>query len=132
MAGDRTQLGSSRRECSRPSRRGHYTFDLGKLGARAGDIITYYASAYDNYPGGGHFADTPTSVIHVISQTEFAEFAPVRNTQMDELAKEFDAFRRRLENLKSRREEMFDKNWPALDKKLTPAGSSSMRRNSAR
>jgi hypothetical protein len=96
--------------------RGQYTFDLGKLGARAGDIITYYASAYDNYPGGGHFADTPTSVIHVISRAEFAEFAR-QKYQMDELAKEFDAFRRRLENLKSQRDEIL-KELAALDKKL--------------
>jgi hypothetical protein len=86
---------------------GRYTFDLAKLGARAGDIITYYASAYDNHPSGTHFADTPTSVIHVISQAEFAKFAREKY-QMDQLAKEFEALRRRLENLKSQREKLLD------------------------
>jgi hypothetical protein len=95
---------------------GHYTFDLAALGARAGDIITYYASAYDNHPSGTHFADTPVSVIHVISQAEFAEYAR-QKYQMDQLAKEFDAFRRRLENLKSGRDQALEE-LVQLQKKL--------------
>lgn len=95
---------------------GRYTFDLGKLGAKAGDIITYYASAYDNYTSGTHFADTPTSVIHVISKAEFERFER-ENYQMDQLAKEFEAFRRRLENLKSQRETLLDE-LEQLQKKL--------------
>ncbi|HUE13944.1 MAG TPA: hypothetical protein VMR25_07265 [Planctomycetaceae bacterium] len=95
---------------------GHYTFDLAKLGARAGDIITYYASAYDNHPSGTHFADTSTSVIHVISQAEFAEFAR-QKYQMDQLAQEFDAFLRRLENLQSQREKVLEE-LAQLQKKL--------------
>jgi hypothetical protein len=38
-----------------PDRRqatGRYEFELGSLGARPGDIITYYATAFDNHPGG--------------------------------------------------------------------------------
>ena len=95
---------------------GRYTFDLGKLGAKAGDIITYYASAYDNHPSGKHFADTPTSVIHVISKTEFEKFEREKY-QMDQLAKEFEAFRRRLENLKSQREKLLEE-MEQLRKKL--------------
>jgi hypothetical protein len=95
---------------------GHYTFDLGKLGARAGDIITYYASAYDNHPGRAHFADTPTSVIHVISRAEFAAFAR-QKYQMDQLAKEFETLRRRLENLQSQREKLLEE-LAQLQKKL--------------
>jgi len=95
---------------------GRYTFDLGKLGAKAGDIITYYASAYDNHPSGKHFADTPTSVIQVISKTEFEKFEREKY-QMDQLAKEFEAFRRRLENLKSQREKLLEE-MEQLRKKL--------------
>jgi hypothetical protein len=108
---------------------GHYTFDLAALGARAGDIITYYASAYDNHPSGSHFADTPTSVIHVISQAEFAEYAR-QKYQMDQLAKEFDAFRRRLENLKSRRDKALEE-LVQLQKKLDagkPLGAEELRK----
>jgi hypothetical protein len=110
---------------------GRYTFDLGKLGARAGDIITYYASAYDNHPSKTHFADTPTSVIHVISQAEFAKFAREKY-QMDQLAKEFEAFRRRLENLKSQREKALDE-LAELKKKLDagqPLSSDELRKMS--
>lgn len=95
-------------EASQPTMaQGHYTFDLAKLGARAGDIISYYASAYDNHPSGSHFADTPPAMIHVISQAEFTEFAREKY-QMDQLAKEFEAFRRRVENLKSQRDKLLD------------------------
>lgn len=82
-------------------------FDLAKLGARAGDIITYYASAYDNHPSGTHFADTPTCVIHVITLEEFTKAAR-QNYRVEQLEEEFEALRKRLDELKNRRERLLD------------------------
>jgi len=87
--------------------RAHYEFDLAKLGARAGDIITYYASAYDNHPSGTHFADTPTYVIHVITLEEFTQAAR-QNYRMEQLEQEFETMRKRLDEVKNRRERLLE------------------------
>ena len=87
--------------------RGHYEFDLGELGARAGDIITYYASAYDNHPSGQHFTDTSLYVIQVISLDEYTEYAR-QKYQMEQLVKEFEETLRKLDDLKSKRQKLLD------------------------
>lgn len=96
--------------------RSRYEFDLAKLGARAGDVITYYVSAYDNYPSGTHFADTQMYAIHVISLAEFKEAAR-HKFRMDQLADEFDEFRKRLDDLQTQRQEVLDQ-LDELQKKL--------------
>jgi hypothetical protein len=104
-------------QADQPTRvRGQFAFDLKELGARVGDVISYYASAYDNHPGGTHFADTPTHVIRVISLEEFKEFER-QNYQMEELVKEFEANRRGLENLGADRKQILEE-LAALQKKL--------------
>ncbi len=79
------------------------TFDLAALGARAGDVITYYATAEDTHPDPPHFADTPTCVIQVISEEQYAQFARQRY-QMDEMIDELEAIRSGLEQLHEQRE----------------------------
>jgi len=84
--------------------RGGYEFDLGTLGAKAGDVITYYATVDDNFPGGPHSADSPLHTLQVISEEEYKDFAR-QQYQMDELAEEFESFRKELERLGQEREQ---------------------------
>ncbi|QDT94975.1 ATP-binding protein [Gimesia aquarii] len=96
--------------------RADYEFDLKSLGARAGDIITYYASAYDNHPSGEHVSETSRYVIQVISEEEYREYAR-QQYQMEQLIQEFEDFRTRMDDLKEQREEIL-KELNELQKKL--------------
>lgn len=78
-------------------------FDLAALGARAGDVIEYYATAADNHPDPTQFADSPTHVIQVISEEDYIQFAR-QQYQIDDLAAEFDAIREQLDALQQQRE----------------------------
>lgn len=51
------------------------TFDLKKFGVKPGDVVEYRATAYDNYPGGPHAADTKVQKIQVISLEEYQRAA---------------------------------------------------------
>ncbi|KKL05033.1 hypothetical protein LCGC14_2610100, partial [marine sediment metagenome] len=93
-----------------------YSFDLPALGARGGDVITYYASAYDNYPGGVHFSDTSTFVIRVISEEEYLHYARMKY-RMDEVIAELEEFRAKLDEIKRRRDEL-EKEFTALEEKI--------------
>jgi len=73
-------------------------FDLGALGAKAGDVIEYYASADERASGRPQSSDTPTSTIQVISEAEYKDFAR-QQYQLDELSEEFESFRKELERL---------------------------------
>ncbi len=88
-------------------RRARSEFDLPTLGARAGDIITYYVSAYDNHPSGTQFRDTDKYVIQIISSDEYLQFAR-QQFQMDELMDELRALRERLDRLQKQREGLLD------------------------
>ena len=88
--------------------RGQAEFDLAELGARAGDIITYYATAADNHPDPIQFADSPTYVIQVISEEDYVQFAR-QQYQLDELTEEFAAIQERLESLQRQREAALEK-----------------------
>ncbi len=93
-----------------PDRRqamGRYEFELGELGARPGDIITYYATAFDNHPSGDHFVDTDTYVIQVISNEEFIEYMR-RTYRMEQLQEEMEALREQLGELQDAREQMLE------------------------
>jgi hypothetical protein len=82
-----------------------YEFDLAALGARGGDVITYFATAYDNHPDPAQFADTRTFVIEVITKQEYEEYAR-SEYRMEEIMQEQQAFNRRLEELKAQREDL--------------------------
>lgn len=84
---------------------GHYEFDLGKLGARAGDVIQYFASASDNHPPNGQSSDSETHVIQVISEEEYTEFAR-RDYQLSALENELQKYQRQMEKLQAEREKL--------------------------
>ena len=95
-------------ESSQPNRASARSeFDLAALGSRAGDVITYYASAYDNHPGGEQFADSELCVIQVISKSEYEQFAR-QQYQMDELVAEFEAIREQLDRMQQERNELLE------------------------
>ncbi len=82
-------------------------FDLPALGAGAGDLITYYVSAYDNHPSGRQFEDSETHTIQVISEEEYRQYAR-QQYQMEEMIAEFEAIREQLDELQQQREELLD------------------------
>ncbi len=84
--------------------RGESGFDLAELGARAGDLITFYATAADTHPSPTQFTDTPTHVIQVISEEDYVQFAR-QQYQMDDLAAEFEAIQEQLDQLQRQRED---------------------------
>ncbi len=97
-------------EFTRPrpnSARAETMFDLPTLGAQAGDIISYYVTAYDNHPSGAQFRDSETCVIQVISQEEYEQFAR-QQYQMDQLTQEFEAIREALDRLQQQRDELLE------------------------
>jgi len=99
-----------------------YEFDLGALGARAGDAITFFATAHDNYPGvpGGHSADTDTYTIHVISMEDYLTQAR-SDYRMDDVLEEIERFDRLLNELDAKREALL-KQVEALNKKIEEQG----------
>ena len=86
----------------------NYLFDLPVLGARPGDVITYYASAYDSHPSGEHFSDTDTYVIRVVDEQEYLEYARA-SYRIDDLMEELSKFRDQIETLAKQREELLKK-----------------------
>ncbi len=96
--------------------RSTYEFNLPELGARAGDVITYYAAAWDNHPSGSQFRDSETFVIQVISKQEYQQYAR-QQYQMDELVKEFESMREKLDELAEQREKALEE-LETLRKKL--------------
>jgi hypothetical protein len=78
-------------------------FDLAALGARAGDVIEYYATAADNHANPAQFTDSATHVIQVISEKDYVQFAR-QQYQMDDLAAEFEAIQEQLDALQQQRE----------------------------
>ncbi len=95
-------------------------FDLPTLGARPGDVITYFASAYDNHPGGEQFADTATFLIRVISEQEYLKYARTKY-RMEQVEAELEAYRAQLELIAALREELI-KQLEALAKAFKEAG----------
>ncbi|MEZ6066419.1 MAG: DUF4175 family protein [Planctomycetaceae bacterium] len=96
--------------------RAEAVFDLAALGAKAGDVITYYATARDNHPQPPHFADSETCVIQVISQEDYTQFAR-QQYQLDDLAAELEAIRERLERAEEERQQRIEE-LSALEVKL--------------
>ena len=84
-----------------------YRFDLGELGVRGGDVITYFATVYDNHPGGGQFAQTPAQVIQVIPQEDYLEYARAQY-RIDDLMEEIAGLEERLDELATEREGLLE------------------------
>lgn len=51
-----------------------HSLDLQSLGARAGDRIRYFATAWDNHPHPPQSADSPVGTLQVISRQEYDDF----------------------------------------------------------
>lgn len=96
--------------------RGMAEFDLQSLGARSGDVITYFATAWDLSPPDGQFAETATQVIRVISEAEYLEYAR-SEYQMDELLSELEEFQKQVDELQKARDRLQDE-LETLRKKL--------------
>ncbi|QQE11261.1 hypothetical protein JD969_17455 [Planctomycetota bacterium] len=84
-----------------------YTFDLPKLGAKAGDVIEYHATVYDNHPQNKQFAETPIYIIEVISEEDYLEIARTQY-RIDDINEEFDEFMERLNELQEQREAIIE------------------------
>lgn len=97
-----------------------YVFDLPALGARPGDVIAYYATAYDNYPGGLHSADTGRLIIRVVSQEDYLAFLRTRY-RMDQVLEEIENYRSRLEDLRKLGEELAQE-YEKMREKIGPDG----------
>ncbi|OAI53184.1 hypothetical protein AYO47_05425 [Planctomyces sp. SCGC AG-212-M04] len=82
-------------------------FDLEALGAKAGDVINYYASADERASDRPQSTDTPTHTIQVISEAEYKDFAR-QQYQLDELAEEFESFIKEIERLNEARQKAVD------------------------
>ncbi len=123
-----------------------HVFDLAVLDAKAGDVITFFATAHDNYPFAdedgninagwgikpratddnietpaiGQFTDTPTYVIHVISMEDYQNHAR-SEYQMEEILAEIERFDALLRALDKQREELLAEA-EALQKKIADQG----------
>ncbi len=82
-------------------------FDLAALGAKAGDLITYFAVARDNKPPVANLAETPVHSIEVISMEEYLEFQRTRY-RIDDLNAEWAEYQQRLDELKAKREQLLE------------------------
>jgi hypothetical protein len=95
-------------------------FDLAALGAKGGDVITFFATAHDNYPSVEHFTDTPVVVIHVITKQEYTDLARTKY-RMEQITAEIDAFRAKLDEIDKARAELLAE-IEALKKKIAAGG----------
>lgn len=95
-------------------------FDLAALGAKGGDVITFFATAHDNYPSVEHFTDTPVVVIHVITKQEYTDLARTKY-RMEQITAEIDAFRTKLDEIDKARAELLAE-IEALKKKIADNG----------
>lgn len=95
-----------------------YTFDLPALGVSPGDVITYFATAYDNRAepnGPNQSADSEVHVIQVISVEEFLEYERTKY-RIDDLNEEFEEISEQLNDLAELREQILEQMQPLLDK----------------
>ncbi len=95
-----------------------YTFDLPALGVAPGDVITYFATAYDNRAdpnGPNQSADSSVHVIQVISVEEFLEYERTKY-RIDDINEEFEDITEQLNELAEMREQILEEMKPLLDK----------------
>ena len=106
---------------------GAYTFDLPALGVSPGDVITYFATAYDNRAepnGPNQSADSDVHIIQVISIEEYLEYERTKY-RIDDINEEFEDFTDQLNELAEMKEQILEEMQPLLDKlkngeELTP------------
>ena len=97
-----------------------YTFDMPTLGAKAGDVISYFAFASDVYPDTPQIAETATYVIRVISQEEYTQHLRARY-RLKDMQEEFDDVLRLQQEIERMREKLL-KQLKELDKKVADSG----------
>ena len=90
-----------------------FEFDLADLGAKAGDVITYYATVSDTFPtdwpnSADHVSSTDTYVIQVISADQYKQLAR-QHYRMDDVLAEIDQIKQELDQLQEQRNELLDK-----------------------
>ncbi|HEX7009573.1 MAG TPA: hypothetical protein VF184_06295, partial [Phycisphaeraceae bacterium] len=92
----KASLGTSLpRDAANPRRlRAVHRLDLNYLNARAGDVIRYFATAYDNHPPPAQSADSDVHLIRVITMEEYFRLA-----QQRQLSNDLTAQAQRLANL---------------------------------
>lgn len=96
----------------------NYEFELARLGVVPGDVITYFATAYDNRAepnGENQSADSDVHVIQVISLDEYLEYERTKY-RIEDLNDEFDAFVEDLNDLAELRDEILEEMKPLRDK----------------
>lgn len=95
-----------------------YTFDLPALGVAPGDVITYFATAYDNRAdpnGPNQSADSDLHVIQVISIEEYLEYERTKY-RIEDINDEFEEITDQLNKLAELREQILEEMKPLLDK----------------
>lgn len=103
-----------------PVVRGATEFALSTLGAKAGDVITYFATAWDGLPPNGQIAETASHVIRVISEDEYLEYAR-SEYQMNELIEEIERLQDQLDELRKQRDDV-QQELESLQKRLKEKG----------
>ncbi|MEX0653610.1 MAG: hypothetical protein WD534_11600 [Phycisphaeraceae bacterium] len=116
-----TPLTAERRDRDGRQVTGEYAFDLEALGARAGDTIHFYATAYDTHPGGGQSADSAVHVFQVITMEEWAEFARQRY-RIEHLEREWREMQQQLRALQAQREAALEQ-MTALREQMAEGGT---------
>jgi len=94
---------------------GRTTIDLAALGAKAGDTVRAFATAYDNHPPASHSADSPSIEIKVVTEQAYRDLAREQygieqvlgeveriRAEMDAIGKARDELIKRLEDLRDR------------------------------
>lgn len=81
--------------------------DLAALGAKAGDTVRAFATAWDNQPppGGARSGDSPTVEVRVVTMEEYSELAR-QQYGAQEMARELQAFNEQAADLRRQREQM--------------------------
>lgn len=76
--------------------------DLHALGAKAGDTVRGFATAFDNHPGGARSADSATFEVRVLTADEYKELAREEYALLDLLAEleRVNAEREKLDQLR--------------------------------
>jgi len=89
-------------------------FDLETLGAKEGDVITYHATTWDNFPGQPNMAQTQVLAIEVISMERFLELQRMQY-RIEHIQSEWTHFQNQLLELAEEREEILEQLKPLLE-----------------
>lgn len=97
-----------------------YTFDLKALGARGGDVISYFATGYDNLPGAAQSADSEMGYIYVITEEEYQSLVKSEEG-VESLTREVEELQKAMDDLQ-KEEERLAKEMEELQKKIESQG----------